>query len=378
MFELSHNFTSHFENINDPRKHNHNLRHRLIDIIIYTILAVICGADSWVEVEVFAKSKVEWLKSFLEIPHGIASHDIIGDLFSRLNPDEFNSAFMSWVRAISTASKGGIVALDGKAVRASYKDGDKKSAIHVVSAWCETNSIVLGQLKTEDKSNEITAIPRLLEMIEVKGATVTIDAMGCQKKIAEKIIEKEADYVLAVKANQPHLLEDIQNVFSIFDNAATSYEYIESNEKNRDRREQRKHWACDKIDSIRNKEEWKGLQSLGKIESQTYRNGEIHTETRYYISSTKPDAKKFSEAVRKHWQIENKLHWSLDVNFSEDKCRVREGYAAANFTLIRKIAHAALIKDKTSKTGMAAKRKKAGWDNRYLSKILNFIGVGQT
>jgi len=218
MINLSGNFLNHFNNIQDPRAQNHNLLHNLVDILVYTILAVICGADGWVDVETFAKANEEWLNTFLELPNGIGSHDIIGDLFSRIDPVEFQKSFISWIQYIAQITNGDIVPIDGKTLRSSYQDGDKKSAIHMVSAWSSINNLVLGQVKTADKSNEITAIPELLNMLDIEGSIVTIDAMGCQKKIAKKIVDKKADYVLAVKGNQENLYADIQAVFADIDN----------------------------------------------------------------------------------------------------------------------------------------------------------------
>ena len=376
MSVLSEQFIGHFSNLQDPRVENHNFSHKLIDIVVYTLLAVICGADSWVDVEEFGKAKQEWLLTFLELPHGIASHDVIGNLFSRLNAEEFNQCFISWVNTISTASNGRIIPIDGKTLCGSYKDSDKKTAIHIVSAWCDENSIVLGQYKTEEKSNEITAIPELLNLIDIKGAIVTIDAMGCQKTIAKKITDHQGDYILAVKGNQPHLYEDVKKIFSNSDNEPQLFNHYETSDKKHGRVEHRSFYTVSSIDIIRNKDGWEQLTSIGKVKTTVFRNDKWQTEERYYISSRDGDVIEFANATRKHWGVENKLHWMLDVNFSEDMCRVREGYAAQNFSLFRKFALTLLTKDKSSKVGVAAKRKKAGWSNKFLIKILKHISPG--
>lgn len=373
MSTLFAKFPEHFSKLTDPRVHNHNLRHKMTDILMYVVLGVICGADNWVEIEEFAKSKEEWLRTFLELPNGIASHDIIGDLFSRLDAEAFNACFVGWIKTISKSSHGRIVPIDGKTLRGSYQTGDKKSAIHIVNAWCDENNIILGQYKTEAKSNEITAIPHLLNLIDVNDAIVTIDAMGCQKKIAEKIIEKGGDYILAVKGNQPKLYEDLQKIFASKEVSA-DYEMLE---EQHGRIENRRYWTSDNIDSIRNKEEWKGLQSVGMVQSNTLRNGQWQTENRYYINSIEPDVEKFSNGSRKHWGIENKAHWVLDVSFSEDKSRVRKGYAAENLSLVRKIGLAVITQDKTTPGSIAVKRKKAGWSNRYLEKLVGSLPTVQ-
>ena len=373
MAAIAQGFMDHFNKLQDPRTNNHNLRHHFSDILIYTLLAVICGADGWVEVEQFGKAKLPWLSTFLELPNGIASHDVIGDLFSRIDPVVFNQCFVSWIQAISVKSAGRIIAVDGKTLRGSYQPGDKKTAIHVVNAWCDANGITLGQFKTAAKSNEITAIPELLDAIDIKGSVVTIDAMGCQKKIANKILEKEGDYLLAVKSNQPKLHSDIQTIFSDRESNPNLFNYNETYEENYGRIEHRRFWTTTAIDSISNKEEWPGLYSIGMVESNVFKDDTWHTDVRYYISSTNGDVSDFANQTRKHWGVENKLHWMLDVNFNEDKCRIREGNAPSNMSLIRKIALTLLNKDKSSNVGIGVKRKKAGWNNKYLEKILSMV-----
>lgn len=374
---LSNNFLSHFDGVIDPRQNTHNKRHLLSDILVLTILAVLCGAQTWTGVEEFGEAKEEWLKTFLKLPHGIPSHDTLGDLYSRLSPLQLQEGFLSWIQSIVQVGSGDIIPIDGKTLRRSYDSAGSRGAIHMVSAWSSRNGVVLGQLKTEEKSNEITAIPELLGMLDIKGSIVTIDAMGCQKDIAKKIIEQEGDYVLALKGNQSSLYDDVSLYMdSIIDEQLKKIplETCTTLDKGHGRIEDRKYWITESIDWLPQKKLWAGLNSIGVVESTRHIGDKVTKERRYYISSLPMNAKRFAEAVRTHWQVENQLHWCLDVSFNEDQCRVRKDHAPENFSVIRHIALNMLKMEKTSKVGLTIKQSKAGWDNRYLTKILEASG----
>ena len=373
---LSETFLMHFAELDDPRlDHHRNKRHLLSDILVLTILAVICGADSWVDVENFGHSKEVWLKTFLKLPHGIPSHDTIGRLFSLLDPKQLQNCFLSWINSLVSTHEGEIIAIDGKALRNSYNRRGSRGALHMISAWAVNNRLVLGQLKTKEKSNEITAIPQLLEMLDIKGATVTLDAMGCQKEIAEKIIGKGADYVLSLKGNQGTLHDAVKDLFTYAlsnDFKRVNHTYYEEIEKDHGRIEKRRYWlAHNRQDSEHQTSmRWPGLKGLGMVSYTCQIGDDVRTDYRFYLVSFCDDAKRFAQAARGHWNIEINLHWSLDVSFHEDLCRVRTGHAAENFAVIRHIALNMLKHESSAKVGIATKRKKAGWDHRYLAKIL--------
>ena len=363
----------HFERLEDPRV-EYLVEHRLIDIIALTICAVICGADSWVEIEAYGHSKAEWLQSFLVLPHGIPSHDTISRLFAMLNPAELQSCFVSWVKAIAELSAGEVVAIDGKSVRRSYDQGQGQGAIHMVSAWASQNRLVMGQVKVDSKSNEITAIPKLLEVLDLRGCIITIDAMGTQTAIAQQIVEQDADYILALKRNQGNLHEDVEQLFDWASQPQFKdipHEYHQTLEKGHGRIEWRRHWLLESVEHLIDAHRWKGLKRIGMIESQRRVSGQPTTlERRYDLLSLDGDVKRFAFAVRSHWGIENQLHWCLDVASDEDYSRIRSGHAPENMTWIRKIALNLLSKETSTKVGKKAKRLKAGWDNDYLLKVL--------
>jgi len=366
----------HFTAVTDPRIQK-KIKHKLIDIITISICASICGANDWVSVEQYGKAKLDWFKSFLELRNGIPSHDTFGRIFSVLQIDEIESCFLSWIQTVSTMTAGQVVAIDGKTLRGSYDTANSKAALHLVSAWASESGVTLGQVKTEEKSNEITAIPELLDLLEIPGCIVTIDAMGCQKDIAEKIIDKNADYVLALKGNQKNLYEDVQKYFdeylkNSFQNLPI--ETMTTVDGDHGRIETRNYYLTSDINWLQGKENWKGLKSIGMVISETDKGGSISTHTRYYINSIgtvgEQSIQQFSNAVRKHWGIENNVHWVLDVAFREDGSRMRKGNSAAIFSILRHVALNLLNKEKTLKVGTNTKRLKAGWDNQYLFKVL--------
>lgn len=360
----------HFSKITDPR--DDNRRHLLIDIITIAVCAVICGADAWEHMEEFGKSKYDWFKQFLALPHGIPSHDTFRRVFARIDPDEFQKSFMSWVQAMWKLTKGQVIAIDGKTLRRSHDKSNGKRAIHMVSAWASANGIVLGQVKTDEKSNEITAIPELIKALEIEGCIVTIDAMGCQKGIAKLIVDKDADYVLALKDNQGTLHDNVELFFkeNIKSDGNTAIDFHQYTDSGHDRIEIRRHWTTSEINWLQGKESWENITTIGMVERQRDVDDHISTETSYYISSMANDAKLFSEAVRSHWGIENSLHWVLDVSFREDESRIRKDNAPENFAVLRHMALNLLKAETSLKKGVKAKRLKAGWDNDYLAKVV--------
>ena len=370
--ELSDSFLRHFESLEDPRLDNHNRRHNLQDILVITILGSICGADTWTEICEFAHAKEDWLKTFLELPNGIPSHDTFGRVFSLINPEKFESCFQEWIKSLSIDVDREIIAIDGKTLRRS---GDKKrKALHLVSAWAAQNRVILGQVKTEKKSNEIHAIPKLLEMIDVKNSIVTIDAMGCQTAIAKQIIHQGADYVLTLKENQPSLYKDIVSIFQ--KGEERKFKKMLNKRKvekvhDHGRIETRRYTLISARDPLLFELRWPGLRGIGLLEVTRTVNGQVEKSKRFFITSLDEDVDAFMRAVRKHWDIEINLHWSLDVSFNEDLSRVRIGHAAENLAVVRHIALNLLKQEKTHKRGISCRRKRSGWDNKYLMKVLS-------
>jgi predicted transposase YbfD/YdcC len=365
---------THFADLDDPRDER-GKDHQLLDIIAIAICAVICGAESWVDIELYGLSKQEWLGTFLRLNNGIPSHDTFARVFARLDPEQMQACFLSWIGAISQLSSGEVIAIDGKTVRHSYDRANGKSAIHMVSAWASANRLVLGQCKVDEKSNEITAIPHLLQVLAIEGCIVTIDAMGAHKEIARVIIDKGADYVLALKGNQGGLFEDVQWLFeqaqaTQFQDVA--HDFAQTIDKGHGRIEIRRCWTLSdsELDYLIQKSQWQGLQTVVMLQSQRRINGQTSTQTRYYISSLASHAAAILAAIRTHWTVENQLHWVLDVSFDEDACRIRKDHAPQNLSLLRHIALNLLGQDNSTRAGMAAKRKKAGWDDTYLLRIL--------
>lgn len=365
---------THFADLEDPRDER-GKDHQLIDILTIAICAVLCGAESWVDIELYGQSKQEWFSTFLSLRHGIPSHDTFARVFARLDPEQMQTCFIRWIRAISQMSAGEVVAIDGKKVRHSYDNAKGKGAIHMVSAWASVNRLVLGQCKVDEKSNEITAIPALLKVLALEGCIVTIDAMGTQTEIARTITEQGADYVLALKGNQGGLFEDVQWLFeqaqaTQFQDIA--HDFAQTIDKGHGRIEIRRCWTLSdaELDYLIQKPQWQGLKTVVRLQSERRINGQTSTETRYYISSLDHHAAKILAAIRTHWTVENHLHWVLDVAFDEDACRIRKDHAPQNFALLRHIALNLLGQDQSTKAGIAAKRKRAGWDDAYLLKIL--------
>jgi predicted transposase YbfD/YdcC len=360
-------FFKHIACIEDPR--HHNTRHLLSDMLLIALCAIISGAESWTQVAEYGRSKMTWFEQFLQLPNGIPSHDTFGRLFARIDPDGFKNFFTRWVQELSESLIGKTVAIDGKTLRGSHDRINGKSAIHMVSAWASDIRIVLGQLKTDDKSNEITAIPELIKMLALEGAIVTIDAMGCQKKITQTVIEENADYVIQVKDNQPRLHEDIALFFQ--DTVNNGFlETFQTVDGEHGRIENRRYYTTDDIDWLQGKHEWAGINTICMAIRERDVNGKNSTERAYFISSLENQAPIIAKAIREHWGIENSLHWCLDVSFREDHCRVRKGHAPENFGILRHMAMNLLKREKSLKGGIQTKRLKAAWDLDYLIKIL--------
>lgn len=375
MAEIGASLTEHFALLEDPRA-EHLTDHKLIDIIMIAICAVICGAETWTDIELFGNERFDWLRQFLELENGIPSHDTFGRVFAGIDAEQFQVCFASWVQAVFHATKGQVIAVDGKQARRSHDRTNGKHAIHVISAWATANHLVLGQRKVDEKSNEITAIPELLRLLDVSGCIVTIDAMGCQTEIAEQIIDQEADYVLTVKENQGHLYEDIDLFFQLAhqnDFQKINYTFDRTVNKGHGRIETRQCWAIsgeDSLQFLRDHEQWKGLRTIAKVNSQRQVESKITIETRYYISSLPNDAKKILQAARSHWGVENSLHWVLDVAMGEDDSRIRKDNAPENMAALRRIALNLLKQEKTLKRGIQGKRLKAALSPDYLLKVL--------
>lgn len=449
---LKDTFFEHFVTLTDPREDNHNRLHNFHDILIITILGVICGADGWVEICEFAEAKLEWLKTFLELPHGIPSHDTFGRVFSLLDSKAFEACFLAWIESLSIDVQNEIISIDGKSLRGSHDKKKQVKMLHVVSAWASKNKVLLGQVKTDEKSNEITAIPHLLDMINVKESIVTVDAMGCQKEIAKKIVEKDADYVLSLKDNQSTLCNDVHSIFE--QGKKNKYKNMTHKQKlekvrSHGRLETRRYTLIIPREQQLFGLRWPHLKGIGMVEVKRTVNNQTELSTRFFLTSLDDgyeiflmsdlpkgaspekgkiyiekkekqlryvlqdpnekqidslldinipilnhktlaesklrilaetgkrghtlrdqDINKFMQAVRNHWNVEINLHWSLDVSFKEDLSRVRIGDAAENLAIVRRIALNLLKQEKTRKVGITARRKRAGWDNKYLLKVL--------
>jgi predicted transposase YbfD/YdcC len=365
----------HFGQITDPRV-DRTKEHKLVDIIAIALCAVICGAENWVDIELYGNSKLAWLTTFLELPHGIPSHDTFGRVFRRIDAQEFQKVFFEWVIAVNDLIQGQIVNIDGKCLRGSEDKGLGKRAIYMVSAWASENELVLGQRKVDEKSNEITAIPELLKMLSISGCIVTIDAMGTQTEIAQAIVDAHAGYVLSVKENQGRLFEDIAYLFAVDQAQNFKYaalDYAKTTDSGHGRIDIRECWSTSNpeyLKMIRNVENWAGLQSIAMVISTRIIGEEQTKFVRYYITSLSSDAKRILHVIRRHWAIENELHWVLDVAMDEDHNRVHKDQAPENMAVLRHIALNLLKQEKTAKGGVHAKQLQAAWNNDYLCKIL--------
>ncbi len=371
----------HLKNLPDPRV-NRTLDHDLTEVLVIAICCMLCAGESFNDMEHFGKAKLDWFKTFLILTNGIPSHDTFNRIFAALDPKEFMDCFLRWTQSVREAIPREIVAVDGKALR---RAGNKNQKLkYVVSAWAENNSLVLGQLKVEEKSNEITAVPELLRVLELAGCIVTLDAMGCQKKIAKEIKEADADYVLSLKGNHETVHQEVKTFLddaltekktpkppgaAMSKQAAMLQEY-KTVEKDHGRLETRQYWQSDHLDWFADKEKWEGLASVGMVESTRQMDGKISVERRYFLSSLELDVEMFARAVRGHWGVENKLHWTLDVTFREDQSRARSGYAAENLATLRRLGLNMLKKEKSKKRSVRGKQLDAGWDNAYLLKLL--------
>lgn len=364
----------HFRDLVDPR--TGQCTHDLLDVVAITICAVICGQHSWTDIELYGENHYDWLKTFLRLPHGIPSHDTFRYIFTRLDPLAFQRCFGTWIQALSQATDLKLIAIDGKALRASLDRAHGKAALHLVSAWATENHLTLGQVATDAKSNEITAIPRLLEILDLAGAIVTIDAMGCQKDIAEQIQEAGADYLLAVKENQPHLLEDIQAaVTKHCDQAAAGDEatWFETVEEGHGRREVRTYTLLSDLSQLRDRELWAGLYGVCAVVSARTVGDATTTEIRYYIGSLQASVEQWARAIRGHWGIENSLHWVLDVLYREDYSRARAEHGAENLAWLRRMAVSLLRNDTTCQRSLRQKSLKALCDHGFLLQLLSQV-----
>ena len=368
-------FEAHFGKIQDPRVGNAK-RHKLLDILVIAICAVICGADSWTEVELFGKHKQAWFQQFLELPTGIPSHDTFGRVFAMLDPQALGKQFLEWVRAIQELTQGQVIAIDGKQVRGSADRANGKAAINLVSAWATANQLVLGQVKVQDGSNEITAIPQLLKMLDLSGCLVTIDAIGTQREIAQQIVDQSGDYLLAVKENQGRLYENLEYLFQLEreeDFRHSPCSYAKQVNKKHGRLEIRECWATsdeDYLNYLGERDKWPQVQTVAMTRSERRIGEQVEVKFRYFISSLAAPAKQILKSKRTHWTIENQLHWVLDIAFREDASRVRKDHAPENFAILRHMALNLLKQEKSVSGGVKAKRLLAGWDQVYLLKVL--------
>ncbi|MDQ6962678.1 MAG: ISAs1 family transposase [Mariprofundaceae bacterium] len=367
---MSPSIVEHFSSLQDHRIERHK-KHQLIDIVVLSLTAVISGAEGWKDIVEFGESKLEWLRQFVPLKHGIPVDDTVARIISGLSTKGFQDCFQSWIQSVVQVTEGEIISIDGKTHRRSHDKKSGKKALHMVSAWANENNLVLGQVKTREKSNEITAIPELLKVLELKGCIVTIDAMGCQEKIIGNIVDKEGGYAIAVKGNQGKLHESIVDFFDTAECHGfkdVNYRYTETLDKGHGRVEMRRYWISDHLDSLHEPQRWKNLAAIGMVESERHKGDKVSIERRYYILSFF-EISLFANAVRSHWGIENKVHWVLDVTFKEDNSRIRRGNATHNMGVIRHMALNLLKKEK-AKRSLAGKRLRAAFNDKYRTNVL--------
>lgn len=369
---------THFGQLEDPRR-DHLKLHSLHDILVLSICGTICGADGFTAIEEYGRAKRDWLSTFLDLKGGIPSHDTIGRVFSLIETEEFEHCFLAWMQSVFKATQGEVVAFDGKRLRRSYDRASNQAALHMVGAWATENRLLLGGIETEDKSNEIKAIPELIRLLDLKGCIVTIDAAGCQREIASAIVDQGADYVLSLKANQGGLCAEVK---TLFDRLRLSREetngvverglaFAKTLDGDHGRIEQRRCWALPVAgQGLVDTDRWPDLRTVVLVERSREVGPSVSLERHYYISSLPADAARMLQVIRTHWHVENRLHWVLDVAFAEDQSRIRSGYAAANLALVRRLAVSALQRERSLKRGVAIKRLRAGWNEDYLFKVL--------
>lgn len=368
----------HFASLTDPRVER-TREHKLLDIVAIAICAVICGADGWTDVAAFGQVKEAWLRTWLELPNGIPSHDTFGRVFARLNPQEFEQCFLARVQAISQLTRGQVIAIDGTTLRRSQDRALGKPAIQMVSAWASANHLVLGQRTVDERSNEITAIPALLQALEISGCLVTLDAIGCQTEIAAQIVDQGGDYLLALKENQEHLRQDVHSLFQWAENLnfqGMAHDRYQKVNKGHGRLEKRQCWTLSDptcLQMLPDFERWQNLRTLVKVRAERRQSGQTTVKIRYYLSSlagpTPGSAQTALEAVRSHWSIENEVHWVLDLSFREDASRIRKDNGPENFAVLRHIALNLLKQERSARVGIKARRLKAAWSEDYLLKV---------
>lgn len=368
----SRHLKDHFASLADPRT-GRAKRHELLDILLIAVCAMLCGAESFAEMAEFGRCKRGWFKTWLALPHGIPSHDTFNRVFGLIDPTKFMDCFLAWTQSLRETVAGELVALDGKTLRGSRTR--THGPIHLVNVWAARNRLVLAQLKVADHSNEITALPALLRALELAGCVVTVDAIGCQKTIAKEIHEADADYVLALKGNQGTLHAEVKEFLDDAQRrgfAGAVHQFVETVDKDHGRLETRRYWITEQIGWLADRADWEALRSVGMVEAVRETAGKVTTERRYYLTSLPAEAERFAAAVRGHWQIENSVHWVLDVAMGEDRCAVRQENAAQNLAALRGLCLNLLRRDPQVKRGIRTKQKVAGWDHDYLRSLLNF------
>jgi len=368
----SHNLKDHFAQLPDPRSGPAQC-HELLDILMIAVCAMLCGAETFTEMATFGRCKTDWFKTWLSLPHGIPSHDTFNRVFGLIDPAAFMKCFLTWTQSVRQTVPGELVALDGKTLRGSRTRG--RGPVHLVNVWAARNRLVLGQLTVADKSNEITALPELLRALELAGCVVTTDAMGCQKQVAKEIHEADADYVLALKGNHGTLHGEVKMFLDDAQSrkfADVKHAFSETLGKDHGRLETRRYWVTEEIGWMADKDQWEALRSVGMVEAIREVNGQVQSERRYYLSSLPAEAERFAAAVRGHWEIENSVHWVLDVQMGEDRCAVRHQNAAQNLAALRALCLNQLRRDHQLRVGIRSKQKAAGWDHNYLASLLRF------